>query len=99
MQIFRILLAVAVFSFLPFAGLSAEATNTHAHPTEGTPAQAHVEGHAEHSGLPLYAVPLFQIGAFKVTNSMVVTWIVALALIVFAQIATRNIKRVPEGAQ
>jgi len=30
---------------------------------------------------------------------MVVTWIVALALIVFAQIATRNIKRIPDGAQ
>lgn len=30
---------------------------------------------------------------------MVVTWIVALFLIVFAQYATRNIKRVPEGAQ
>ena len=99
MQIFRILLAVVVFSFLPLAGFSAEATNTHAHPTEGTPAQAHVEGHEKHSGLPLYAVPLFQIGAFKVTNSMVVTWLVALALIIFSQIATRRIKRVPEGAQ
>jgi F-type H+-transporting ATPase subunit a len=88
------------------AGFSAEssavATNVdHGHNLEGTPAQAHVEGgHAEeHHGLPLYAVPLFHIGAFKVTNSMVVTWIVALALIIFAQMATRNIKRIPEGAQ
>lgn len=30
---------------------------------------------------------------------MLVTWVVALVLIVFAQIATRNIKDVPEGAQ
>ena len=30
---------------------------------------------------------------------MVVTWIVALGLIIFAQIATRKMKEVPEGAQ
>jgi F-type H+-transporting ATPase subunit a len=36
---------------------------------------------------------------FPVTNSMVVTWVVALGLIVFAQLATRNMKQVPEGAQ
>ena len=36
---------------------------------------------------------------FPVTNSMVVTWIVAALLIVFARRATRNMKRVPDGAQ
>ena len=30
---------------------------------------------------------------------MVVTWIVALGMIVFAQVATRNMKAIPEGAQ
>ena len=103
MQIFRILLAVAVLSILPLAGFSAEAaigTNApHGHNLEGTPAQAHTEPHTEHHGLPLYAVPLFHIGSFPVTNSMVVTWVVAILLIIFAQAATRNIKRVPEGAQ
>ena len=104
MQIFRILLAVVVFSFAPLAGFSAESavvsTNvTHGHNLEGTPAQAHVEGHAEHHGLPLYAVPLVDLGFLKITNSMVVTWVVAILLIIFAQRATRNIKRVPEGAQ
>jgi F-type H+-transporting ATPase subunit a len=34
-----------------------------------------------------------------VTNSMVVTWIVAIGLIVFAQVATRHMKEVPDGAQ
>jgi len=34
-----------------------------------------------------------------ITNSMVVTWITALGLIVFARIATRNMKLVPQGAQ
>jgi F-type H+-transporting ATPase subunit a len=36
---------------------------------------------------------------FPITNSMLVSWIVAVALIVFAQFATRNMSRVPEGAQ
>jgi len=36
---------------------------------------------------------------FPITNSMLVTWIVAVGLIAFAQIATRSMKPVPEGAQ
>jgi F-type H+-transporting ATPase subunit a len=54
---------------------------------------------AEHETLSLKAVPLFQIGKFYVTNSMLVSWIVALAVIIFAQLATRNIKTIPTGAQ
>ncbi len=38
-------------------------------------------------------------GDFPITNSMVVTWIVAVALILFAQTATRTMKQVPEGPQ
>jgi len=33
------------------------------------------------------------------THSMVVTWVVAVGLIVCAQIATRTMKDVPEGSQ
>jgi F-type H+-transporting ATPase subunit a len=36
---------------------------------------------------------------FPITNSMIVTWIVAVGLIVFAQIATRKMSEVPGGAQ
>jgi F-type H+-transporting ATPase subunit a len=36
---------------------------------------------------------------FPITNSIVVSWIVAIGLIVFAQFATRNMKAVPDGAQ
>ena len=43
--------------------------------------------------------PLIDLGLFKVTNSMVYTWIVALGIIIFAQYATRSIKEVPDGAQ
>jgi F-type H+-transporting ATPase subunit a len=53
---------------------------------------------AEH-GLPSSAVNIGHLGPLPITNSMVVTWVVALFLIVFAQIATRNIQQVPSGAQ
>jgi F-type H+-transporting ATPase subunit a len=36
---------------------------------------------------------------FPITNSMIVTWIVAGALILFAQLATRRLTDVPGGAQ
>jgi F-type H+-transporting ATPase subunit a len=61
---------------------------------------AAAEGHAKPGahGIPQMAQPLGGKGNF-VTNSMIVTWIVALGLIVFAQVATRNIKPIPVGAQ
>jgi F-type H+-transporting ATPase subunit a len=45
------------------------------------------------------AVEIAHLFGFPVTNSMVVTWIVAVGLIAFAQIATRNMKQVPDGLQ
>jgi F-type H+-transporting ATPase subunit a len=53
---------------------------------------------AEH-GLSQKAVEIGRLFGFPITNSMVVTWLVAVGLIIFAQAATRNMKRVPEGAQ
>jgi len=49
--------------------------------------------------VPLKPAPLFQIGKFAITNSMFVTWIVAAGIIIFAQLATRNIKPIPSGIQ
>ena len=66
-----------------------EQSAQNAHHQEGLTAQA-VEIWAPH-------VPL--IGRFPITNSMVVTWGVALVLIVFAQIATRKMEAVPSGVQ
>src|SRR5438045_6842064 len=54
---------------------------------------------AEEHHLPLKPDVLFEVGRFAVTNSMLVTWIVAIGIIVFAQAATRNIKAVPTGKQ
>ncbi len=64
-----------------------------------TNAAAHGAGHgaAESHGLPASAVRLKE-GGF-ISNSMVVTWIVAAFLIIFARVAMKNVKAVPDGAQ
>ncbi|HXK03611.1 MAG TPA: F0F1 ATP synthase subunit A [Verrucomicrobiae bacterium] len=54
---------------------------------------------AEEHGLPNKAVEIARPFGFPITNSMLVTWIVAVALIVFVRMATRDMKHVPDGAQ
>jgi F-type H+-transporting ATPase subunit a len=54
---------------------------------------------AEHEPLSLYAPPLVQIGKFGITNSMLVTWIVAAGVIILAQTAMRNPKPIPGRRQ
>jgi F-type H+-transporting ATPase subunit a len=87
MQRIRAILLCVFLVGLPLVGFSAETS------VPAVPAT-----HAE-EGLPPGAGHVFTIGGLPVTNSMLVTWIVALALIVFAQIATRNMKEIPSGAQ
>jgi F-type H+-transporting ATPase subunit a len=52
----------------------------------------------EHSLSPK-AVDIAHVFGLPITNSMVVTWIVAACLVVLAQAATRHMKPVPDGAQ
>ena len=61
----------------------------------------HGDGHHEggHHGLSPNAVEIFNIGPLPVTNSMVVTWVVAMGIIIVVQMATRNVAIVPEGLQ
>jgi F-type H+-transporting ATPase subunit a len=108
-----ILAAVLSILALPFCAQAATTDPHGGHEAGSTAAIAdhHGDGHDAHAhhALPQYAVPLKQfgpfsvagkqIGPFSITNSMVVTWIVALLIIIFAQIATRNIREVPQGAQ
>ena len=54
---------------------------------------------AEEHGLSQKAVEIARPFGLPITNSMVVTWIVALGLVIFAQAATRKMKQVPDGAQ
>jgi len=105
MRLLKIILASVLFVALP-AILALAAEDVHAvvadtgHAAEVVAKDVeHAAAHAEHSeGLPA-AAPHIQVGPFSVTNSMIMTWIVALGIIIFARIATRNIKSVPEGAQ
>jgi F-type H+-transporting ATPase subunit a len=54
---------------------------------------------AEHETLPLKPATLIHIGKFAITNSMLLTWVVAAGIIVFAQLAMRKIEQIPSGAQ
>lgn len=66
--------------------------------TENGNSTAAVTEIQEH-GLPQKAVEIARPFGFPITNSMIVSWIVALGLIIFARVATRDMKGVPGGAQ
>jgi F-type H+-transporting ATPase subunit a len=53
----------------------------------------------EEHGLPQAAIEIARPFGFPITNSMFVSWIVAVGLIIFARFASRNMNQVPEGAQ
>jgi F-type H+-transporting ATPase subunit a len=63
------------------------------------PGSAAVTPESEEHGLSQKAEEVVRFFNFSITNSMVVTWMVALGLIVFAHVATRNMKPVPRGMQ
>jgi len=62
----------------------------------GTTGMAAAEGA---HGLPPEALEIFRIGGLPITNSMILSWVAALFVIIFAQIAMRKVREVPEGAQ
>lgn len=92
----RAIRLLALTFVLVLAGLGAVALAA----DEAHAGEAGHGAHAEHKhhGLSPDA-PRIQVGPFSVTNSMIVTWIVAIGVIGFAQYATRSIKDVPDGAQ
>src|SRR5437899_8986013 len=91
MRLFRIILMVMVLAGFAPVAFAAEAI--------AVPAETKQAAAEEHHGLDTKAQDVVTIGQFHITNSMLVTWVVALGVIIFAQIATRNMKAVPEGAQ
>lgn len=52
-----------------------------------------------HDHLPPHAEEIFNIGPFVVTNSMLTVWLVAAAIILVAQLATRKLSLIPSGFQ
>src|SRR6201987_5854325 len=98
--LFAFLESLALVSLFATRECSAEApllvaTTLPAQSAQGEHSPAEPEAH----GLPQSAVEVGRLRGFPITNSMVVTWIVALGLIIFAHFATRNMKPVPTGAQ
>src|SRR5271170_4248244 len=91
MRLIKITILLLLLAGWPLASLQAQ------NAAETAAAAAKDEPAAE--GLPPAAPTIFPIGPFPVTNSMLVTWIVAIGVIVFAQYATRKMKEVPDGAQ
>ena len=60
---------------------------------------AAAEGADKEEAMSTAAGDIGHIGSFRITNSMLVTWIVAIGIIIFAQLATRNMQLIPQGAQ
>jgi F-type H+-transporting ATPase subunit a len=58
-----------------------------------------VTSEPEDNGPSQKAVEIARPFGFPITNSMVACWIVAVGLIVFAQLATRHMMLIPEGVQ
>jgi F-type H+-transporting ATPase subunit a len=88
MRQIRTILFCFILIGLPLAGFCQEAVSQTAPSAE-----------PKEAGLPSSAVRIGHIGPLPITNSMLVTWIVAIGVIIFAQLAMRNVRAVPSGAQ
>src|SRR6516164_4838661 len=89
---FLVLITLVVTCMAPVRGAGAFGAPVHSTSATASPAE-------EEHGLSQKAEEIGRVRNFPVTNSMVVSWLVALTLIVFVQLATRNMKPVPSGAQ
>jgi len=106
MRLLRVFLMLAVLAVMLPSGWAAEpvshgavaAVDPASHEVAAVEVE-HAAAHEEHHGLTPHAPVVLDFGFFKVNSSMIITWIVALGLIVLAQMATRNIKMVPTGLQ
>jgi F-type H+-transporting ATPase subunit a len=106
----RLFLFSVVFTGLSAGGVIAQDDKSRLTPTPSSNAVVQAN-HAENGARPEVrreskehgvtpgAVEVTNLLGLPITNSMIVTWITALGLIVFANIATRRMKPVPAGPQ
>jgi F-type H+-transporting ATPase subunit a len=98
-----ILLAIAVLSFRrdasPTIGTGTETRSVVAVSAVEPMSGSSTALQDQEEGLSQKATDIARPFGFPISNSMVVCWIVAVGLIVFAQFATRHMKAVPEGVQ
>jgi len=86
--VLAMLVGLAADSFLSATAASIPAQSSSARPSE-----------PQEHGLSAKPVEIARPFNFPITNSMLVSWLVAIGLIIFAQFATRKMKQVPTGAQ
>jgi F-type H+-transporting ATPase subunit a len=104
-RFFRIILASVLLSASPLLAQTNPAVPSQeqqaVQPAMSVSAQtpAPVAQEERHEGLPSAATTDFTIAGLPVTNSMLVTWIVAICVIIFAQVSMRNVQAVPSGWQ
>lgn len=94
----RAVLIAVMLAAAPLTGFSQPAESSRPVAAPAPRLAERREASREQESISQSAQPLGLKGVF-VTNSMLVTWIVAAGLIVFAQAATRKMKEVPSGAQ
>lgn len=77
-------------------------TEHHSEDTQGSAhEQEHVQTHAETQEVShehtLFAEPVFNIGTFTVTNSLIMSWLVVLVIAIFSIVLKNKIKQIPRG--
>jgi F-type H+-transporting ATPase subunit a len=75
-----------------------ENINAEAHVTTGTPVEAASAEKTTHE-ITLSAEPIFAVGGFQVTNSLLNTWLVVFILIAFTIVLRLRVKKIPRGIQ
>jgi F-type H+-transporting ATPase subunit a len=98
-KLVALLLAAAFMSLSVDVTLAVDRESRIVSAMSSQPGSAAVTPEGEGHGLSQKAEEVVRFFNFSITNSMVVTWMVALGLIAFAHVATRNMKPVPEGIQ
>jgi F-type H+-transporting ATPase subunit a len=99
MRLVKIIVIFLLFGLSPIAARCADITNVPAADAANAPVAEQGAAPKAEEGVTPAAINLTHVGSFPISNSMVVSWIVALGLIIFAQVATRNIQQIPSGAQ
>jgi F-type H+-transporting ATPase subunit a len=94
MRLLKVILLLVCVLSMSVSGFAMGLVASHS----GAPAEG-VASPEPHEGVSQKAVEIGQVFGLPITNSMVLTWVVALGLIAFAQVATRKMKPVPDGAQ
>ena len=94
-----VVLALAFMSLGAEVTAAADRTLPSVSPASSKPGPPVVSPEKEEHGLSQKAEEIARFASFSITNSIVVTWIVAVGLIVFAHLATRNMRPVPGGMQ